>query len=333
MDNVETTDITTQQPQLISRFKTAINQQELSHAYLLVGGQGSGKTQVALWVAMRLFCLHVKNGQPDLTCEECTRIQQHLHPDVLEINSEGQNIKVDQIRLLKSEFTKSAVEGSQKVFIVHDADKMTVSAANSLLKFLEEPSSTFTAFLLTTNKAAILPTIQSRTQIVELPPLNKDQFKQLLKTNGIASEVVELASSLTKSLDVVKDLTEDNWLVDAQQVIKNWFQLVVKQDMRAFVLIQAQLMKLADNRARQQVLLDMIMMVWRDPLMLKNDSTATINFNAASSAVAQAAQTFTNQQLTACCEETLATKRLLDQNVSFQNIVERLTILLIRILK
>lgn len=60
------------------------------------------------------FCLHVKDGQPDGTCEECQRISKQLHPDVLMIEPDGRQIKVDQVRYLKSEFSKSAVEGSKK---------------------------------------------------------------------------------------------------------------------------------------------------------------------------------------------------------------------------
>lgn len=331
MDETTNNSIITQ-PQLVQRFELAIENDELAHAYLLTGGQGSGKTQLAEWVAMRLFCLNVVDGQPDYSCEECVRIQGHNHPDVLELGAEGQSIKVDQIRYLKSEFSKSAVEGSQKVFIVKDADKMTVSAANSLLKFLEEPSGNILAFLLTTNKSAILPTIQSRTQIVEFPPLNKDDFLKLLQKNDVPTEVQTVAVSLTNSLDVVLELIKDNWLGEAQTAVSNWYQAVAKRNMKAFVLVQSQMIKLATNRANQQVILDLIMLIWRDTLLQKTDSGQQINFQIAEATITEATEQLSSTKITKCAEIALVTKRKLDQNINFQNIVESLTIEQINIL-
>ena len=74
-----------------------------------------------MWLALRLFCLHLQNGEPDLTCPECQRILSGNHPDVVVAKPEGRQIKVDEIRHLKDEFTKSAVEGTKKLFVIHDA--------------------------------------------------------------------------------------------------------------------------------------------------------------------------------------------------------------------
>lgn len=323
------------QPQLVHQFELAIEHDELAHAYLLVGPSGVGKTQLAQWVAMRLFCLHVKDGQPDGTCEECHRISAQLHPDVLLIEPDGRQIKVDQVRYLKAEFSKSAVEGSKKIFIIRDADKMTVSAANSLLKFLEEPSGDFVAFLLTTNKSAILPTIQSRTQVVDLPPLNGDAFTALLQQQGIPAQVQVLAANLTSSVIDVNELMQDDWLIDAKTAIEQWYQAVSQADMRAFVLVQTDIMKLANNREHQQMLLTMIMLIWRDTMFVANQTKATIkiSYQAVLPAINQAIERYGNRKITMVAQLTLATRKLLDQNISFQNIVEQLTIQIVNQLK
>ena len=92
------------QPGLVDRLKRVIDNQELAHAYLLVGPAGSGKSEVARWLALRLFCLHPQNNEPDLICPECQRILSGNHPDVVVAALEGRQIKVDRIRYLKSEF-------------------------------------------------------------------------------------------------------------------------------------------------------------------------------------------------------------------------------------
>ena len=105
---------------------------------------------------MRLFCQNPDDqGFPCGVCNECRRIIEKEHPDVVEIEPDGQSIKVDQVRFLKSEFSKSAVEGNQKVFIIFAAETMTTSAANSLLKFIEEPVGNTVAFLITSNRNLI----------------------------------------------------------------------------------------------------------------------------------------------------------------------------------
>ena len=111
------------QPAISQRLKKTMVQGELAHAYLFAGPSGSGKKALAQWMALRLFCEQPQAGEPDGTCSECQRILSGNHPDVVTAAPEGRQIKVDTIRRLKAEFTKSGVEGSQKLFIIENDDK------------------------------------------------------------------------------------------------------------------------------------------------------------------------------------------------------------------
>jgi len=211
---------------------------------------------------------------------------------------------------------------------------MTVSAANSLLKFLEEPSGEFVAFLLTTNKSAILPTIQSRTQIIDLPPLKPEAFNELLRQQEIPENVAVLAANLTNSITEVVELMQEDWLVNAKKAIEQWYQAVSQKDMQAFVLVQTAIMKLANNREHQQVLLTMIMLIWRDTMFVASqESTTKISYQTVIDAINKAVLQYSTRKITAVAQLTLTTGKLLDQNVSLQNIVEQLTIRIIDQLK
>ena len=208
------------QPKMVARFKQIIDQGELAHAYLLVGQSGAGKTALAQWLALRLFCQHVQNGEPDGTCPECERILSGNHPDVVVAKAEGRQIKVDQVRHLKAEFTKTGMEGQTKFFLIEDAEKLTVSAANSLLKFIEEPGPGIYILMLTTNKNAVLPTIQSRTQVLDLLPLSHEAVDQNLKVAGVPDYLRPVMLGLTTDPDLAKSLIADEWFAKAVKAVQ-----------------------------------------------------------------------------------------------------------------
>lgn len=130
------------QPIVYQQLQRSFEHGRIAHAYLFEGEKGTGKHEVGIWLAQHLFCTQMKDNLPCGKCNNCQRIEKKEHPDVLVIEPEGQTIKVDQIRRLQTEFSRSGYE-SRKKFLIKEAEKMNSSAANSLLKFLEEPPGDF----------------------------------------------------------------------------------------------------------------------------------------------------------------------------------------------
>lgn len=322
------------QPLVVKQLQTVLKNHELAHAYLFVGPTGSGKSEIAKWLALRLFCLHLQNGEPDLTCPECQRILSGNHPDVVVAKPEGRQIKVDEIRHLKDEFTKSAVEGNRKLFIIHDAEKMTNNAANSLLKFIEEPGPGIYILMLTTNKSAVLPTIRSRTQIIELQPLQRAELEQVLTQNDIPRTERTVAIGLTDSVSEINEWRKDDWLKQAIGAITIWYQHVSKANMLSFVDVQTEIVKLATDRAKQQILLDLIALIWRDTLLIANGITddQDLHFLQSKDLMVNTANSYSTSSLLTVSQETLTSRHLLDQNMAFQNVTEQLTIKIVQAL-
>jgi len=323
------------QPRLLAAFQHIIKQNHLAHAYLFAGMEGAGQPELARWIAQRLFCLHVVDDQPDGTCEECVRIANGSHPDIITVVPDGQSIKVDQVRYLKAEFSKSAVEGNRKIFIIEDAEKMTASAANSLLKFIEEPSGNVTAFLLTTNKQLILPTIISRTQVIEFPPLKAQALQQTFEAAGIAPQVAQMLRGLTNSVTQAKGLLEEDWLPQAAKALWRWFDQVVKGEPRSFVAVQVNLVGLAKDAAHQSVMLDLIAALFQDLLQLHFDADEhdTLTFGQYAQDLTVLTGRLSATQLVEATELALTAKRQLASNISFQNVLEGLTLKLWPIFK
>ena len=324
------------QPEITARFASLIERGTLAHAYLLVGNVNMGTVALATEVALRLFCPHQDNqGHPDRTCPECQRVLSGNHPDVVVARPEGRQIKVDQVRYLKAEFSKTGVEGEKKVFIIEGAESLTGSAANSLLKFIEEPGPGVYIFLLTPNKNAVLQTVQSRCQVIELRPLPSEMVKEQLQEAGVPEHLGPLAAGLGLSAKQGASLMEDDWLPTSVKLVFDWFKEVASGDPLSFVDVQTGFLKQGSDRAKQLVLLDLVTMVWRDALLLKNRVTEPerLHFRQWQAEVAQLIMPSSAQQVLVASELTLEGRHLLDQNISFQNVVEQLTLRLLLVMK
>lgn len=324
------------QPEITARFASLIERGTLAHAYLLVGNVNMGTVALATEVALRLFCPHQDDqGHPDRTCPECQRVLSGNHPDVVVARPEGRQIKVDQVRYLKAEFSKTGVEGEKKVFIIEGAETLTGSAANSLLKFIEEPGPGVYIFLLTPNKNAVLQTVQSRCQVIELRPLPSEMVKEQLQEAGVPEYLGPLAAGLGLSAKQGASLMEDDWLPTSVKLVFDWFKEVASGDPLSFVDVQTGFLKQGSDRAKQLVLLDLVTMVWRDALLLKNRVTEPerLHFRQWQAEVAQLIMPSSAQQVLVASELTLEGRHLLDQNISFQNVVEQLTLCLLLVMK
>lgn len=324
------------QPEITARFASLIERGTLAHAYLLVGNVNMGTVALATEVALRLFCPHQDDqGHPDRTCPECQRVLSGNHPDVVVARPEGRQIKVDQVRYLKAEFSKTGVEGEKKVFIIEGAETLTSSAANSLLKFIEEPGPGVYIFLLTPNKNAVLQTVQSRCQVIELRPLPSEMVKEQLQEAGVPEYLGPLAAGLGLSAKQGASLMEDDWLPTSVKLVFDWFKEVASGDPLSFVDVQTGFLKQGSDRAKQLVLLDLVTMVWRDALLLKNRVTEPerLHFRQWQAEVAQLIMPSSAQQVLVASELTLEGRHLLDQNISFQNVVEQLTLRLLLVMK
>ena len=169
------------QPVALKMIKNSLQKNRLAHAYLFEGIRGTGKRETGMVLAKSLFCLSLLEGcKPCEECTNCRRINHGNHPDIHVVEPDGMSIKKGQIQLLQEEFAKTGVESRQKLYMIIHADRMTVNAANSLLKFLEEPFQQTFAILVTEQVQKILPTILSRCQTISFQPLSSVNLQQRL---------------------------------------------------------------------------------------------------------------------------------------------------------
>ncbi|MCE2396804.1 DNA polymerase III subunit delta', partial [Candidatus Poribacteria bacterium] len=156
--------------QTLEQLYHAIASNRVAGAYLFVGIANVGKETIALHFAKTINCLTSDAGACG-TCLACRKADDGNHPDLQIIRPSGAWIKIDQIRDLQKRIIYRPLEGARKVYILTEAERMNLEAANCLLKTLEEPPADSVLILLTTNLDALLPTIRSRCQIIPFHPL------------------------------------------------------------------------------------------------------------------------------------------------------------------
>ncbi len=137
-------------------------EQGSSHAYLLSGPSGVGKSEAALDLAAGLACPHGGCG----ACATCFRVQHGLHPDVEVVSPEGNLIRKEEIAAVNLHAAYRPFEARAKVYVFLEADSFNVEAANAFLKTLEEPPAHVFFILVTDHPERLLPTITSRCQLV-----------------------------------------------------------------------------------------------------------------------------------------------------------------------
>lgn len=166
---------------IIQYIKNAVKQDKVSHAYILNGERGSGKKMLAKLFAQTLQC--EKGGdEPCYECHSCRQAISNNHPDIIRVSHEKPNtISVEDIRTqINEDIQIKPYSGKYKIYIVPDADMMTVQAQNALLKTIEEPPSYAVIFLLTENAQSLLPTICSRCVMLKLRNIKDKLVKQYL---------------------------------------------------------------------------------------------------------------------------------------------------------
>ena len=166
---------------IIQYIQTAVEQNKLSHAYILNGERGSGKKMLAQLFAMTLQCESGKTD-PCGECKSCMQAKNANQPDIITVRHEKPaTISVDDIReQLNGDIMIKPYSSPYKVYIIPEADIMSVQAQNALLKTLEEPPEYAVIFLLTENADSLLPTIRSRCVMLKLRNIKDKLVKKYL---------------------------------------------------------------------------------------------------------------------------------------------------------
>jgi DNA polymerase-3 subunit delta' len=288
------------QKRVISILERAIKSKRMPHALLFHGTEGVGKEAVALELAKALFC-----QQDEIycnTCSNCKRVGQLSHPDLILIYPAPKqpkdeelklireslvknpyhraqpwanpSILIDMIRNLKKTVSMTSYENKGRVVLIMDAHRMTIEAANSLLKILEEPLGKLTLILISSQANLLLPTIISRCQKIRFDPLPWQEIERALinreQTNPDQAKIFARMSfgSYRQSLELLDEDFEQK-----QNLMIDILRKVLMPDLDILLMVES-LVNQQDKKTIKELVA--LMLVWfRDAMvmeLLQNES-------------------------------------------------------------
>ena len=252
------------QPKVKKIIDNSINNNRLNQVLLFEGAVGTPKMLGALYLASQLLC---ENSSGCGICYECKRIEKGIHPRLYVVEAIDGSIKKEQVEQLENEFSKSGLEEGIRIFIINDIDKATSSAANSLLKFLEEIKDNTYGILITNNINGVLSTIKSRSQIISFAKIALEEMVKEYEKNNISYEVSKVLSLVTNDVEEGMKLVADGIIIEIIELVKK-INLSFFNEENPILVFNEYGKFLLDikDRKYQQMFLDVLTLITNDRL-------------------------------------------------------------------
>ena len=255
--------------QIIEHLQNAIRLNKVSHAYILDGEEGSGKMLLASAFAQTLQC-EQGGTEPCGKCHSCIQAESRNQPDIIRVMHEKPgSIGVDDIRdQLCSDILIRPYSSPWKIYIVDEAEKMTVQAQNALLKTIEEPPAYGIVLLLTENSEAFLPTILSRCVTLKLRPVKDEQIrKYLMEELHVPDYQAEVCTAFARgNVGKAKRLAESDHFQELKDQVVHLLRHL--NDMEIYEITDA-VRRAGEYKADIEDYLDLMALWYRDVLLFK----------------------------------------------------------------
>lgn len=310
---------------IIKYIHNAVEENKVSHAYILNGERGSGKKMLATLFATTLLC--EKGGaDPCNVCHSCRQAESGNHPDIIRVNHEKPNsISVEDIRQqVNNDIQIKPYQGPYKIYIISEADLMTVQAQNALLKTIEEPPEYAVIFLLTENADVLLPTITSRCVMLKLRNIRDTLIrKYLMEIMEVPDYKADMCTAFAqgnmgRAIMLANSEYFNEIREEAVQLLKYINEMDISEIVKAIKKISTYKLEVGDY-------LDIIMIWYRDVLLYKaTKETDRVVFKDQLSFIKERAKKSSYEGIELILESLEKAKQRLKANVNFELVMELL---------
>ena len=259
-----------EQPILYQILKKSFQSQKIPHAFLLVGKNSS---IAAHYIAKSLIC-----ENDDLACNECIdcqKIDEHKYADFIYANGKDETIKKGIVEYIQEQFAKSSMEGKAKIYLMENIENSTVEAMNSLLKVLEEPIAGVYAIFTCQNLNRVLPTIQSRCQVIQLLPGSKLFLREQLKKDDLSEDDINILSELFDTYEDCQQYVESEVFDKLKLEVYHFIEDLYLHRENLVINVETHLMKDFKEKDKIQLFLNMLVLGLRDLFHVKHSMNLT----------------------------------------------------------
>ncbi len=246
-----------------------------AHAYLITGQEHIGKMKLALTLAQALNC--TGDDPPCGACTACTKIASGGHADVRVIGlaadeeKEKKSISTEQVQDMQHDANLPPFEGRHKVFIIDNAELLSLNAANRLLKTLEEPVRNVTFIILTVNEKLLPATVVSRCQRLELMPVKTEDITAALTARDVPQEKADLLARLSHGCPgwAFTAIEDESLLTARNEEMERLLEIIRGDTVTRFTWAAQAASRFAQNRKAVYGLLDTWRDYWHDLMLVK----------------------------------------------------------------
>ncbi len=302
------------QPKVVQLLENSLKRDRLSHAYLFEGERGTKKYETALYFAQMLLC--TGEDIPCQKCHNCRRIKNKSHPNVFVIEPIKNTIRKQQIIDLQKEFSKTRIEPGPKIYIIRNIETINASAANSLLKFLEEPYPETYAILTSANINRLLPTIISRSQVVQFSTLNKRIVEEDLSESGYSDSLSRVVSNLTNSITEAVDIANNEYFLEILDLVKDIFNIIATNEESIIIYFEENSSIIYQDKLLSDLFLSLLIIYQKDIINYKINDIENIVFKDEMNIINTIAMEKTKNRLIEELEKMLGLKSRLNSYIN-----------------
>lgn len=293
----------------------SIRKNKINHAYMFEGIEGIGKKKFT----EELSKILLNNENVDSS------------PDYINIFPDGSSIKIAQIRKLQTDVIIKPHK-DYKIYIINNAEKMTVEAQNALLKTLEEPPWYAIMILITSNKEALLDTIKSRCEIIKFLPISLLDLQTYLIKNGVDEQRAQLLATFSRgSIEKALELADSAEFAIMREDIQSYIQTILDKNI-------VEILEIPNNmdKYKKEVIsiLDMMVNYFRDMMLLKENIDKSMIINSDKITFIQnMSKKITYSQVSKIIDIIEETKKKIKSNCNFNISIQVMTLNIYEVIK